>query len=94
MNSVSQVLVPISQTETESPPRQRLPEVSTNDAPAHSASDAPAEGMALGAFDARVVELAPLLMMYSYLLLWLLVLLYLAYRIWQWRHHRHKRRTS
>lgn len=49
---------------------------------------------ALGVFDAKVVEIVPIVMVSSYLLLWLLLLLYLTYKLWQWQSRRLKRRQA
>jgi len=62
-------------------------------APAPSTSRVPDDGIALGAFDAQVVELAPTVMWWLYLLWWVLLLLYLAYTIWRRVSSRPKRRA-
>jgi prepilin-type processing-associated H-X9-DG protein len=74
------------------PAKSPAPKVAVN-LPAPSTSEVPKDEIALGTFDARVVELAPRVMARSYLLLWLLLLLYLAYTIWRRVNGRRKRRA-
>lgn len=91
INSLPRPSLPIPQIEIESPARRASLDVSTNDATDHLAAGVPDDGIVLGAFDAQVVETAPKVMMRSYFFLWLLLLLYLAYRIWQWERRRKRR---
>jgi prepilin-type N-terminal cleavage/methylation domain-containing protein/prepilin-type processing-associated H-X9-DG protein len=79
------------QSWTESPSVQLQTPIAPSNVAAHSATGVPDDGVVLGAFDAQVVEIAPKVMMRSYLLLWLFLLLYLAYRIWQWDRRRKRR---
>jgi len=74
------------------PAKSPAPKVATN-VPTPAASKASADGIALGAFDAQVVELAPTVMWWLYLLWWVLLLLYLAYTIWRRVSSRPKRRA-
>lgn len=62
--------------------------------PAPSTPHNTAEAIALGAFDARVVDLAPRILWPAYLVLWLLVLLYLGFKAWQWSDRRSKRAAA
>jgi prepilin-type processing-associated H-X9-DG protein len=58
------------------------PEVATN-VPAHAPAAVPTAEVALGTFDARVVEWGTTAFWWLYLLWWLLLLLYLAYTLWR-----------
>ncbi len=51
-----------------------------------------ADATTLGTFDAQLVEFLTKFIVRFYLVLWLLVLLYLGFKLWQWQARRHEQR--
>jgi hypothetical protein len=88
-------LLSAPQPTSEQPPpaaKEKQPTMRTN-APRPPASGKASDEITLGVFDSQVVEFVPKLMVRSYLLLWLLLLLYIAYKVWRWEQRRRSRRA-
>jgi prepilin-type N-terminal cleavage/methylation domain-containing protein/prepilin-type processing-associated H-X9-DG protein len=66
------------------------PKIATN-SPVKKEPEIQADDVALGTFDSQVVDFTTKTFKRSYLFLWLLLMTYLAYRIWRWHQKRQAR---
>lgn len=76
---------------TESPRQLKQPMGPTN-VPQGQGGAAGADATTLGTFDAQLVEFLTKFIVRFYLVLWLLVLLYLGFKLWQWQARRREQR--